>query len=123
MTQALAIGLGIIVVLSLIVGIARLLYSTSRQGRNSTRMHRMGWLVLALVFLSTSTVACTENDDTIIPTAQVITGEATIDEVIVDTVDAIETGASVLCKACQLAEGLPGGNMDNCENICNDKGE
>jgi len=70
-------------------------------------------IALALAGMFLSSVACDDTGDDTNDLPDI--GEATLDEMAEDTVDTIETGVSMLCKACTLANG---DDSDSCTGVC-----
>jgi len=68
-------------------------------------------LVILLVVMSLLVVGC-GNDTDDAPDV----GEETLDELVEETVDTIETGVSTLCSACTLVNGE---GSDSCTGVCN----
>jgi len=67
-------------------------------------------LVLLMVVVSMLVVGC-GNDTDDAPDV----GEETLDEVIEETVDAVETTVSTLCSACTVVNGE---GSDSCTGVC-----
>lgn len=74
-------------------------------------------LAIAAMFLT----GCGNDSDstpTDEPTAEVITGEETLDEIITETQDAVSTTVSALCSLCRFNESGDDGDMSKCDNAC-----
>ena len=76
-------------------------------------------VLLALIIVAFSLAGC-DGDDivTVQPTVEVITGEETLDAVVIKTQEALTLAQKLACQACKFNESGENGDLTICDSMC-----